>query len=85
MKKVCPKWQNTKKIGKTKDHKTNLHTAYLKFSPPSATSYCRPDVRPDTNSFRCACSKADHIFASSYLWKGSKFIRSLPLNNTGSC
>lgn len=59
--------------------------ADLRFSPPSATSYCNPSCSPDTNSFRWESSNTLQISSSLNLSNGSRFMRREPENSTGSC
>jgi len=58
---------------------------YLRFWPPSPHSYWSAAGREETNCLRWACSNAFHICSSEYASNGSRFIRSVPENNTGSC
>lgn len=57
---------------------------YLRFFPPSPHSYSNLSGRETTKSFRCACSSALKIISSVCSFRGSKLIRSVPVNNTGS-
>jgi len=67
------------------DHYKTAIFRHLRFCPPSPHSYCSAAGREDTNSLRCACFNARHICSSEYTSNGSRFMRSDPENNTGSC
>lgn len=58
--------------------------SYLKLSPPSVTSYCSPAFKLDMYVLRWASSRACQMLSSEYSPTGSKFMRKLPENNTGS-
>ena len=60
-------------------------TFYLRFCPPSPHSYCSAAGKERTNSLRWACSSARHICSSECTSNGSRFIRRVPENKTGSC
>ena len=57
---------------------------HLRFWPPSPHSYCNSVGRERTNCLRWACSNACHICSSENTSNGSRFIRSVPENKTGS-
>ncbi len=57
---------------------------YLRFSPPSEHSRSSLDVWLLTNFFRWESSSAFHNSSSLYFSKGSRFIRRVPENRTGS-
>lgn len=59
-------------------------SAYLRFSPPSATGCSSASGNPFTKAFRCACSRASHISASEWRSNGSKLTRNVPEKRTGS-
>lgn len=56
----------------------------IDFLLPSVTSWLKPDVNPFTNDFKWANSNARQISSSDFCSNGSKLIRSVPENKTGS-
>lgn len=54
------------------------------FSPPSEHSNSNPFSKVWTKVLRWADSRAFHILSSEYDLNGSRFIRNVPENKTGS-
>ena len=58
---------------------------YLRFLPPSPQSYSRPWPCSRTKGRRWDSFRESHSSLSENRSKGSRFMRRLPENNTGSC